>query len=409
MADIARTALDALPEDHREDALLLAVAAPALRITPEAATAVWDTGPSEAADRLERLCACGLAEPREQGAVSMPEQVRDAARTAAAGQVADAAAAARGRAVAFYESEATRVSLALMPKRLFYDREWINGHAPADLDTDGAVRWFESETDALGAVLVHAGATGRHTAVLHLIEAMRPWLQRSTALDLWRMTVQAGRSAAAAVGDPVAECLVHNLVTALHLRVREMDEALESAHAGMQAARSAGPLYAATAGEMLGAVLTAAGRASEAIDHHRGAVAAYEQHGDARGTAVQRRQLAAALVAAEELPEGIATARAAARELEELGEGFHAAKALVVLGRGLLAAGETEAAEQAARHAFDLGAAYDGAQARLLLADLAHRRADNAAEREHLDAALDVLTTLAPTQADAIRTRLDPC
>jgi DNA-binding SARP family transcriptional activator len=264
-----QTALDSsyagLPPAARRVFRLLGLV-PGPDVTAEAAAALANVSPADAAGLLSRLADVHLAAEHALGRYALHDLVRlYAAYRAATEEAAAHQEAALDRLYGFYACGADGAARLLYPQLL-------RAPAPdpgASFDDDAhATAWLDAERANLVAAVRQAAERGRHTTVWRLADLLRGYFHHHRYLVDWSVVAEAGLAAADAAGDLRGQAAAHLGLAMLADDLGRSDDAIAEYTASIRCARWAGWAEAESAGlGNLGSVYWALGRVGEAAEH----------------------------------------------------------------------------------------------------------------------------------------------
>ncbi|MFC8520511.1 ATP-binding protein [Streptomyces sp. NPDC057257] len=316
-----------------------------------------------------------------------------------------------------YLASATRAEELIDPQHRTLARDFGAGPvvvAEVGEDAETALDWLERELPTLMAVLHRARPAGFPSIAWQLADALWPLFLRRKFYDDWRAAHDEGLLAARESGDTVAECRmltsggVGRLGAGDHERALEMFE-----RAARLFADSDDRLGQARTLNYRGLALQRLGQLDTAADLFRRAAAELPEQGDRRAGALARLNLADVALATGDAGAALRHAGAARTVLDGEGDPYNAARAATLLGHASLAVGELDEAARQLSYALRIlrrmAAGYEVARALGVLAEVAERRGDRRAARDHCREALEHYTTAGRSgseEAESARRRL---
>jgi DNA-binding SARP family transcriptional activator/tetratricopeptide (TPR) repeat protein len=193
-----------LPEGARRMFRLLGLV-PALDVSVDAAAALADAAPADAARLLDELTAAHLLQQDAPGRFWFHDLLRLYAveRATIEDSQRDRRAAVE-RLLWWYECAGDAAARVLYPQRLRLEREADGTASPAFAGEPAALAWLDSERDNLVLAVEHAASHGPKEVAWRLADTLRGyfWLRMHT-VD-WLRIGTAGVAAAQAEGGPTA-------------------------------------------------------------------------------------------------------------------------------------------------------------------------------------------------------------
>lgn len=389
-------------------------------ITAEAAAALSETTPADAAGLLERLADAHLLGQHAAGRFAFHDLLRAyAAEQAQAEDGADEREAAISRLLDWYLHTTDAAAQACFPERLRMPlpppvaRPFTGFDVPAR-----ALGWLDAERANLVAAAQHAATTGRRPTAWLLANALRRYFWARMHTVDWLSIAHAGLAAAEAEGDLNGLAAAHLSLGNLHQRQGQDEQAIKHAARAValcqrsgwldglsSALNNLGIVYLdlghlhqaaehlthalavnretrSVAGQAvrhtnLGTVMLELGRLHEAVDHHTRALALSRRIGARASQCVELANLGGALHALGRLDEALDRLSRAAPLSREVGDRAAEADILRMLAEVHRDAGRHAQALDVARAAVavtrEIGDRKYGADALVTLATVLHR------------------------------------
>ncbi|MHB6908351.1 ATP-binding protein [Streptomyces sp. DB-54] len=285
---------------------------------------------------------------------------------------------------------------------------------PAPLDGPaGALDWLDTHRSALMGAVRHCARTGRHARCWMLVDALWPLFLRLRPTESWIEAHRLGLAAARSDGHREAE---DRMLTSGAIGLRDAghhEEATRWYALALENATAHGDVrQQAQALNGLGHLALRTGRLPQARDHFEQALRLRESVGYRRGAALSRIRLAETALAADDPGTAVGHLRRAHTELTAEEEHYEAARALALLGRALVRAGDHDAGTarlRAALAAFrEAGARSQHWQGRSLewLGQAAQERGDRAEAARCYTAARDLYAPVSASDTERLADRL---
>jgi tetratricopeptide (TPR) repeat protein len=245
---------------------------PGADLTAEAAAALTDMPPVDAARELDRLVTAHLVEQHRRGRYAVHDLIRRYAGDRAAAQDSHADRhAAQARLYEFYLCRVDAAARRLYPHMV---RLPTPSAAMAFDDDQQALAWLETEQPNLVAAVRHAAENGPPDAVWRLGDALHGYFYLRMRTPAWQVVAELAVAAAAAAGDQTAQAAGQLSLASLHWVQGRYRHNVDDNTAALALARAAG--WAGGESVALGNLGTTSlvlGQLHKAVDYYTKAVA----------------------------------------------------------------------------------------------------------------------------------------
>ena len=325
---------------------------PGTDVTVPAAAALLDADEPAAEQLAVALAAASLMEETAPGRWRYHDLVREhAASLAAQHDTAAERSAATARVIDYYLRGSAAADLLVLPGRLriaaAFGLPILN--PPAFATTADALAWCDAEQAGLLEAQKAAASLGFHAAAWQFADTLYGWSTHRHDYPAWQAVCEQAISSARNCGDARAEVFCAIRLVSCHTARGDLDAATPVAEEAVRTAWANGDRAGeGSAREHAGVCAMASGRNEDAIAHFTRALDCWRRiTSHRRAEAIVHRQLGRALSnlgRAGEADEHLKTALAI---FTELGESYHQARTLYVIALSRLADGRPEPAVEA--------------------------------------------------------------
>jgi tetratricopeptide (TPR) repeat protein len=314
------------------------------------------------------------------------------------------------RVVEWYLDRAVTADLAVVPDRPRLGPRYASAVAAFD-HAAPALDWLETERANLVQSIREAADRGWHALTWQTAEAMFGFFLHRHHIADWIAVSEAGAEAARLDHHAVAQSRLRMQLAIGYLNAGRQEDASREVSTALELAEREGDRASvATALRQLGRISRKQGDPESALEYFRRALGIESALGRRRGEALAHRRIGEALTDLGRHEDAVAELTTSASIMAELNQVLDLARVRTVLAVPTLALDRVDEAARLLGEALPVMAETKSpgyvADVLLLLADVAARRGERAAEQDHIRAAADVYTRAGEPVPDRVRSRL---
>jgi len=325
---------------------------PGTDITVPAAAALLDADEPAAGQIAAALAAASLIEETTPGRWRYHDLAREHAASLAARHDTDAERnAATARVIDYYLHGSAAADLLVLPGRLRLAPAFALPalNPPAFATTADALAWCDAEQAGLLEAQQAAAALGLHAAAWQFGDTLYGWATHRHDYAAWQAICEQAIASAQACGDARAEVFCAIRLVSCHVARGDTAAATPVAQEAIRTAWANGDRAGeGSAREHAGVCAMASGRDEDAVAHFTRAHDCWRRiTSHPRAEAIIHRQLGRALSNLGRADEADQHLKTALTLFTELGENYHQARTLYVIGMTRLASGQPQQAVEA--------------------------------------------------------------